>query len=1411
MAFLELVNSAWESWSSVILSSTLLLSLPQKIRLLHRAPDNDRPSSGANWSIVFPLAFLAIQSTVAMHIWPWAGNSDNVAILDVCLSLGAAIGLVVIDLLERKRIVSPSRLVAAFLAFSLFRDAVELAISSDCPRSGNCHLVRLRGCLEGVWLVWDYGVRGPIGNPSSKVNSSSEETARIFSRVFFWWINPVIREGYRTNLSLHNLPDIHEKLSSETLRKEALKSWTTQAEPRTKWSLLLSLARCLKPAFLSPVIPRLFVILFRYAQPVFIDVAIQYVRSSASADEVGDGGLRLVLVAGIVYMGMAISEAVYQHQINRLKIMVRGSLVGLIHHQSLNAPSTGSEDSQALTLLSSDIESIQSVGQIFHETWAQMLEVIVGTALLAAQIRWFAFLPLIIIFGCSRMSAYVAKHLQGRQRDWNVATQERISATSSALGGIKSLKMMGMEDPMQSQISDLREQELRMSKRLRWIMVAYNASANALGIFAPVLTLVLYAMSPQTHGVLQPSEIFTSVALLAMVTHPANMVMTFVPRAVAMMANVTRVQDYISKPSVQDNRGFPAERDFGQSAVIENMSIKPLSTASPILQDICLNLRKGELVICGGAVGSGKTTLAMAMLGEAPAVTGTVCVGSKKIAYCAQAPWLPSVTIRDAISGGVDEDVEWYDTVIDACGLVPDLTTLIHGDMTPIENNGINLSGGQRQRIALARAVYSRYSILLLDDPFSALDENVTNSISHKLLGSEGLFKRMGTTVLLTSNLRRLYSLADRVLILHDSKAQVEDLISFEDTAHLAKTSALADTSLSVRELNTQAQKQSSQKNRMNDAAEDISRRTGDVAVYSYYINAVGISNVLLITCCTATYSFCFTFSQYVLKWATQSPPQTVYMYMVYYAAISFIAWVATNGLMWSTQMRAAIQSGKVLHAQLLERILKASLPYFTTTDIGVTLNRFGQDITLIDKQLPPALVNLITQIFKLLVQVMLLLVAQPVMAATVPACAICVYFIQRLYLRTSRQFRFLDLESRSQLYTNFLDTSSGVTTIRAFGWKDKFQEENIKALDLSQKPFYLLLCLQCWLKVILDCVIAIVAVVLMTLTVMYRNTTTGADIGLALNMIIAANATLLKLVQSWTSLETSLGAIARLKNVQESVPIEERSWGTLEPGPQWPSSGEIEVQNASVSYSESQKLALEDVSLAVNPGQKMIVVGRTGSGKSTLMLSLLQLLTPKSGSIQIDDVDITRVPLRTLRQRGLIAVPQDGFNIPTASLRFNLDPFETSSEDSIVIALNRVRLWDKISTTFSHITGAIVDPSTDMYKLLDLPMSTFLPCSAGELQLFALCRTLLRVWSNASSKPVIVLDEASSSLDPETESILEGILREDLSGHTVVMIAHRVEGIMGAMRPGVDAIATMQDGRLHEVSRIESPPLLEN
>ncbi|OOQ83629.1 putative multidrug resistance protein [Penicillium brasilianum] len=1278
--------------------------------------------------------------------------------------------------------------------------------------------------LEMSLLVTESQSKVEILKPPYK-SLTPEELTGVLGRLLFWWINPILKEGYHSFLTLDDLPKVDPKLSSRLLRKRLILAWNQRSQPETSFTLPRVLFTCFRGEILSPIVPRLFLIVFRYSQPILISVTIGFVQKSSSQDKGMDSGYWLVVLATGTYCGIAMATSSYRHKLNRLQMVTRGALIGLIHARSLRVENSHSQDGKALTLLSADVDSVDSFAEMFHETWAHVVEVLVGTSLLARQIGWFSPLPLLIVFGCSRMSAYVAKHLQGRQSDWSAATQDRLAMMAAILGGIKSMKILGLEKATTYLVLNLRAREIAMSIRLRWLMVAYNASANTLGIFSPVLTLILFAVFRSTKDVFNADVVFTTIALLGLVTHPANMIMTIIPRAIASLANFERIQAYLIQGSFKDERvtklsstgGGTHSRQPGQrpAVVLENVKVQLHSNPRPVLQNVNFHINEGAIFICSGPVGSGKSTLAMAILGEIIPTEGRIAVTDKTIAFCGPLVWLPNVSIRDAICGSsTNVDIEWYQTVIQACSLKADLESLAAGDMTLVGSNGINVSGGQKSRIALARAVYSRSHIMVLDDPFSAIDGAVETNILNALLGPEGILRKLRSTVLLIVNGARYYPFADRVVLLSDTRVHV---LSPQDD-RLRADAQMIKFHVSQKATGTERPekgfKSQMDGTRIEDAAEDASRRTGDMALYGYYFDSVGIPNILLMASCTAIYAFCLTFSQYILKWWIESNAANSWKYILSYSSLSTMALLATNGTMWSTHIVIAPRSGSTLHARLLGKIMNAPFSYFSIFEVGTILNKFGQDIQLVDKQLPSAFANLSTQIFKLLMQGIILFAVQPTMAMTLPFCSIFVYFIQRVYLRTSRQLRFMDLESKSILYASFIDTVDGIATIRAFGWEDRFKNNNIKKLDISQSPLYLLLCLQRWLNVVLDLLIAGIAVVLITSAVAFRDTATGTDIGIALNMIIAANTTLLRLVETWTTLETSLGAVARLRSVDQDTPSEETDCDYLEPSLHWPRKGSMSINHISAGYSQKAPM-LRDVNMDIQPGQKVILCGRTGSGKSTLFLTLLRLLHAEAGSIEVDGVDISHLPVHIIRRRCFIAVPQDPFILPAASVRFNLDPYNEHQDGTILEILEKTGLWLDPSTSQLQNTSLVNTANVLLQGLpysdfLSQPLASFLPASTGQMQMFAFAQALLRVQPSTSEqnpaigerKPIIIFDEAGSSLDLKTEAKMQELMKEYFAdpGHTVITIAHRLNNVREDLRPGLDSVVWMEDGHFEEL-----------
>lgn len=951
-------------------------------------------------------------------------------------------------------------------------------------------------------------------------------------------------------------------------------------------------------------------------------------------------------------------------------------------------------------------------------------------------------------------------------------------------------------------------------------------------MFAPVLTIVLYVILAGMRGqALDVETAFTTAAILAMITHPANMVMTIVPRAVISFSSFERIQAYIvgedplTEPILVTSSQSNSAHSRGDVAIgLHNVTISAEGPSKPILRDISMEIAKGSITILTGPVGSGKTILVRAILGDMSVISGSVRVSSKRIAYCSQAAWLPNQTIKDIILGpGSSEhhDKAWYEKAIHSCCLDSDLDMLPDGDLTSVGSKGMNLSGGQRQRVALARAVNSRCELFVLDDSFSALDSKTKVQVIDNLLGPEGLLKKLGSTVVWISTAMQHFRLADDIVVLADGTIKERgtwDQLWKDDPRLLELIQAHdgASQSLDV----VQPDKASTDyKPTVTNTEIDRSSKNGDLSLYSYYFRACNPFNIVLLITSTASCALFMTIPSYWLKlWTESSDPSTLF-YTAIYVALLLAAWLSTNGIMSSTLLLIAPTSGLALHSRLLHTIVNAPLSYFSNTDAGSTLNHFGSDLQLVDKALAPALAALCTQIFKVLVQITLLLFSQRLIALTLPPSIFVVYIVQRVYLRTSRQLRILELSSRAAVLSSFTETVAGSPTIRAFGWQPLVTQGASHVLDGSQRPLYLLLCLQRWLNVVLDLLVAAVAIGVVAAAVRLRESTTGGEIGVALNVILVANTTLLKLVANWTDLEISLGAVARLREVDRGTAREEEEEELVQRGAHdlpedWAPRGEIDFSGVTASYKASAAPVLVNFSLTIEAGQIVVVCGRTGSGKSSLLLSLLRLLDTTAGTITIDGLDIASLSRTTVRERLFITVAQEAFFLPKGSLRFNLDP-EGRAETAVVVgALKRTGLWDQVS---SRDRESEEDDGSQDEAVLSRPLMSIPTLSTGQTQLLAFARALVRrhILCNTSPftytdthfiRPIILLDEVTSSLDPVTEGQIYALIQKEFvdGGHTIVMVTHKLAGFRGKLRIGQDIMVWMSQGTVEQVEHVD-------
>lgn len=918
--------------------------------------------------------------------------------------------------------------------------------------------------------------------------------------------------------------------------------------------------------------------------------------------------------------------------------------------------------------------------------------------------------------------------------------------------------------------------------------------------------MILYAiMARAKHEPLDIEVMFKSIAVLATVTHPANMVITVIPVMISFSTSFERIQDFLLNSAQVPEREDALLVDASSDPITLN-SVTVSDGSRDILSDISLTLPASSLTICCGQVGSGKSVLSRVLLGEMLPTSGKISRSHSAIGYCDQTAWIPSGTVRDIVCGfsqGSGSGLT-YNEAITACCLDADIQRFPSRDMTLVGSRGVNLSGGQKQRLAMARLLYSGAKFVIFDDSFASLDGTTESTIVDNLFGKDGILKKVGIAAFWITNSAQYFALADSVVILDSGKVEAQGpWKSLSKKLAEVKKFEFAEGHHDYPKSLTKPKTQTE-----IDAEEDVDRGSGDFSLYMYYFRAAGFWPIAISIICPSIYAICTNFGPYWVKVWTSAGSGHFAFYASVYFGLSLAAWAATSCQMACTYMLLARRSATVLHQRLVSIIFFAPLSFFALNDVGAILNRFGQDVGFLDNQLPSAFSRLVTQICKMTMHMAVLVLTKGTIVWTVPISALIVYGIASFYLRTSRQLRVMEIEAKATLFNRFAETIDGIASIRAFNWQGRAEEKMLSAMDIAMQPNYLLFCIQRWLGLVLELLVATIAVIFIVLAVFVdsnsrsRHSSKGdndaaSSVGVGLIIIILANATLLSLVYSWTSFETALGAVSRLKTLEENTPKEDRSWETTEPPASWPSAGNLVLRNVSVGYAVDQPV-LSNVNLNVKAGQKLVICGRTGSGKSTIFLSLLRLIEC-SGQMEVDGVNITRVPRSIVRSRAFIAVPQDGAVLAKESLRFNLDPQGVVGDNTIFDTLRKTHLWKVLCP----------DDAAADDTILDKALSSLAALSVGQSQLLALARAIIQKHalalqsyaddedSLADVKPIVLLDEATSSLDAVTEATIYDVIESEFvaQGHTVIIVSHRLGGLVHRLRPGQDAVAVLANG----------------
>ncbi|KAF2731990.1 ABC multidrug transporter-like protein [Polyplosphaeria fusca] len=1258
-------------------------------------------------------------------------------------------------------------------------------------------------------------------------NYPPEATSGVYSRALFWWQNQLFRKGFSNVLTVDDLFDLDKHLRSDYLQHRIQSAWERLTSKGSN-SLLAVTLRRLKWPILAVVPPRACLIAFNFCQPFLINRAISYTEEQDHS-QTKNIGYGLIGAYILVYVGIAISTGQYQHLTYRFITMIRGGMISMLYNKATEVNLVDVDTASSITLMSADIERIVTGMQTAHEIWANLFEVVLAIYLLERQLGVSCVIPIGVAIVSLAGSLVATGLVMQRQALWLGAIERRIAATTAMLGSMKGIKMCGLTDVLRDDIHRLRVEELKISKKYRKLLIWTMGFAYISPVVSPILTFAVFSIIAKNSGgqsTLDTAKIFTSLSLFSLLTEPLGSLIMALASFMGGVGSFQRIQAFLNTAPKLDRRRFPFLRSSIDSASDLGYDTDKDSTASHKsrfsldmrelgsssthaviiekgyfgwdqakrpegwLQSINMTVPRAKITMVVGPVGCGKSTLLKAILGELPVMGGTVQLSSLRIALCDQTPWHMNGTVQQSIVGVSDFDQRWYASVVRSCALDEDLRQLPQGDQTQIGSKGIALSGGQSQRIALARAVYAQKDIIILDDCLSGLDQQTENRVWHSLFGREGLLRRCRSTVLIASSSTKRLPYSDHIVAL-TGNGRIAEQGTFEKLNRSGGYVSsfdlpppdwdFAPEKHVYEEPPKYTERASSNKVTEDDIQAETNRRTGDVAIYLYYIKAVGWIPWLIFAGSITIFIFGQSFPTLWVKWwasfNAEYPNQRLGYYLGIYAMLGGLALIFLVVSCWQLIITMVPRSGVIFHHKLLTTVLDSPLSFFSSTDTGVTLNRFSQDLMLIDMELPVAALNTFATLVLCIMQMALIAIASPFAAISFPLIIISVYAIQKFYLHTSRQLRFLDLEAKSPLYTEFSEMLSGLVTVRAFGWQS-FLEEKAKALlDRSQRPFYLLFAVQRWLTLVLDLVVAAVAVILIILVVALRGKLSAGYVGVALLNVIMFSQAIKLLISYWTQLETHIGSVARIKSFTTDATTENLEGEDQTPPPNWPSEGKIQFRDITAGYRQYEPV-IEKFSLTVSPGEKVAIVGRTGSGKSSLIMSLFRMLDLSDGSILIDSVPLSTLPRQTIRSR-LIGLPQDAYLLP-GSVRLNADPLGQSNDKAIMQALKDVQLWDIVvskgdESKYAHPLDVDVDD---------------LKFSEGQRQLFCLARGLLR----ADKGRVVVLDEATSSLDGNTDHHIQKLLRSKFASHTIIAVAHKLDTILD-----FDKVAVMHRGRLVE------------
>ncbi|KAL1397170.1 hypothetical protein pipiens_009960 [Culex pipiens pipiens] len=1089
---------------------------------------------------------------------------------------------------------------------------------------------------------------------------------------------------------------------------------------------------------------------------------------------------------------------------------IRTGLISAIYRKALRISSFAKKDTtvgEIVNLMAVDAQRFFELTSYLHVLWSAPIIIAVCIFLLYEILGVAVFAGLAVMVIMIPLTGFIASKLRDLQVAQMKIKDDRVKRMNEILSGMKVLKLYAWEPSFQQDVVETRGTEIGILKSMAY----YGAATFFVWSMAPFLvTLASFTVFVliDENNVLDPQTAFVSLALFNILRFPLAMFPMMITFAMQAWVSIQRINKFMNSEELDPNN---VTHNRSDDAIAIKDGTFSWGDETPTLKNINLTLAKGKLSAIVGSVGTGKSSLISALLGEMEKIKGTINTDGS-IAFVPQQAWIQNATLKENILFGRAFNAQKYDQVLECCALKPDLEMLPGGDSTEIGEKGINLSGGQKQRVALARAVYADAEIYLFDDPLSAVDAHVGKHIFEKVIGPQGML--VGRSRLLVTHGISFLPHVEEIFVIKDGEIsesgsyqqlldqkgafsefltqhiqeldeEDEELAIIQETLQDEQSRHVVQRAMSTRSKGSNgsggsmrkkklSRQESRNSNKVETPAalvkgatliekEESATGAVDFAVYIKYFKAIGWNLAFwsiffsIINQASAIYG-----SVWLTNWSEDpeaaTDPSVRDMYLGVYGGLggvqSFALLIASI-----TLALGCLKAANKMHNNLLESTMRMPMSFFDTTPQGRIMNRFSKDVDVADNTLPQSIRMWLMMFFNVIGVFIVIAVSTPIFLAVVPVFMLIYYAVQKFYIATSRQLKRLESVTRSPIYSHFGESITGQSTIRAYGEQDRFKQESEKRVDYNQLMSYPSIIANRWLAIRLEIVGAMVVFFAALFAMLSRETIGAAMVGLSITYALQISAVLSFLVRMTAEVETNIVAVERLE--EYTVLPREAEWqvGTVDKA--WPVDGNVEFNNYKIRYREGLDLVIRGISLSVKGGEKIGIVGRTGAGKSSLTLGLFRIVEAAGGEIVIDGLDISKMGLHQLRSR-LTIIPQDPV-LFSGNLRMNVDPFKDYSDDQVWKALELSHLKSFVKGLPAGLDHEIAENGENL--------------SVGQRQLICLARAILR------KTKVLILDEATAAVDLETDDLIQKTIRSEFADCTILTIAHRLNTIIDSDR----------------------------